>query len=184
MLVGVVFAMVFCVQSMFLERLAEARGFKDIKLFFLFYAPTAMTLRVIFRRVPERVGRSRTLFGGLLLLAIGLLCLTTVQTQWQLVLPGVVMGAGHCFIFPSMVDLAAERLPAHYRGTGTALILGAGDFGMLTGYLALGELIKAFDFDTALTALSGTVLFGAVAFAVAHRGAVFSRGGGSTRADV
>jgi MFS family permease len=177
LLIGVVFSMVFCLQVSFLERLAEARGFKDIKMFFLIYGPTAMTLRVVFRRVPQQVGRSRTLVGGLLLLSVGLLCLVGVRSQWGLVLPGLLMGAGHCFIFPSMVDLAAERLPPEYRGTGTALIMAAGDLGMLTGFVTLGELMDGFGFDVALIALAATVLFGTSVFAVARRNAVFFRRG-------
>jgi len=175
LLVGVVFSMVFCLQSMYLERLAEARGFKDIKVFFLVYAPTAMTLRLLGRRVPERLGRSRALCGGLLLLAVGLFFLRGVQSQGELVLPALLMGAGHCFVFPSMVDLAAERLPPAHRGTGTALVLGAGDLGMLTGFVVLGELIDRFGFDAALTAFAATVVVGTVLFAISSREAIFSR---------
>ena len=122
LLVGLVFAMVFCVQAMFLERLAEARGFRDVKLFYLIYSPTAITLRVIFRRLPQRIGRTRTMLMGLLLMAVGLCCLIGVESQWRLILPGILMGAGHCFIFPSMVDLAAAHFPPQHRGAGTSLL--------------------------------------------------------------
>jgi MFS family permease len=177
LLVGLVFGMVFCLQISFVERLAEARGFKDIKVFFLVYGPTAMTLRVIFRRVPERFSRGRTLVVGLLLMTVGLCCLIGIESQGELVLPGLLMGAGHCFIFPSMVDLAAERLPVEHRGTGTALILGAGDLGMLIGFVGLGELIDAFGFDAALGALAATVLAGTIVFAAARRSTMFARTG-------
>ena len=169
LLIGTVFSMVFCLHMSFLERLAEARGFKDIKVFFLLYAPTAMTLRIVLRRMPERFGRRRTLLTGMLLLAGGLLGLLGISSQVQLILPGLVMGAGHALIFPSMVDLAAGCLPADYRGTGTALILGAGDLGMLIGFASLGKLIEEFGFDTALTALAAAVLLVALLFAATRR---------------
>ena len=175
LLIGVIFSMVFCLQLSFLERLAEERGFKDIKVFFLIYGPTAITLRIIFRRLPQQLGRTRTVLGGLLLLAVGILCLTGIRTQAQLVLPGLIMGAGHCFVFPSMVDLAAERLPPRHRGTGTSLIMAAGDLGMLIGFAGLGGLIDAFGFDAALVALSSTVLAGAIILAWCSRDALFSR---------
>jgi MFS family permease len=175
LLIGIVFSMVFCLQLSFLERLAEARGFKDIKVFFLVYAPTAMLLRIVFRRVPQQIGRSRTLVGGLLLLTVGLVCLIGVDSQGGLVLPALLMGAGHCFIFPSMIDLGAERLPPEHRGTGTALIMAAGDLGMLIGFLTLGEVIDGFGFDTALGVLAVIVLAGTILFAIARRRAVFSR---------
>ena len=175
LLIGVVFSMAFCVQSQYLERLADARGFKDIKLFFLVYGPTAMALRIIFRTAPQRLGRTRTILLGLLLLAAGQFLLVGVHSQWQLIVPGLVMGAGHSFIFPSMVDLAAERLPREHRGTGTALILGAGDLGMLIGYVALGEMIATFGFDLSLKVLAGTVLCSAAVFGVARRADILPR---------
>ena len=175
LLIGVVFSMAFCLQSMFLERLAEARGFKDIKLFFIVYGPMAMVLRIVCRRLPEQIGRSRTLVLGMLLLAIGQLTLRDVHTQFQLVIPGLLMGAGHSFIFPSMVDLAAERLPLRFRGTGTSLILGAGDVGMLIGFAGLGTVIDGYGFDTALTLLAATVLGAAMVFVLSKPAQIFRR---------
>lgn len=176
LLVGVVFSMAFCLQMSFLERLAEERGFRDIKVFFLCYGPMAMTLRIVFRRLPERIGRTRTLVLGLALLSTGILLLTGADSQASLVAPGLMMGAGHCFVFPSMVDLAAERLPSEHRGVGTSMILGAGDLGMLLGFAVIGQLIDAFGFDTALVALSFTIIAGAAIFGLSRRDALFSRG--------
>jgi len=168
LLVGLVFHMAFCLQSSFLERLADARRFQNIKLFFLVYGPTAITLRLLCRRLPEQLGRSRTLVGGLVLFAAGIFSLAGVHAEWQLVLPGLLMGAGHCFIFPSMVDLAAERLPGEYRGTGTALILGAGDLGLLLGFIIFGSVIDHYGFDLALQALASSVLVGAALYALSR----------------
>ena len=181
LLIGVVFGMMFCLQLTFLERLAEARGFLNIKAFFLTYGPTAIILRIVFRRVPERIGRTRAVLGGMLLLAVGVSRLTGIQTQWGLILPALLMGAGHCFVFPSMVDLAAGRLPPDYRGTGTSLILAAQDIGMLTGFVVLGEVIDRFGFDTALWSLVTLVLIAAATFAVTRRAAVFGRRGALAR---
>ena len=83
------------------------------------------------------------------------------------------MGAGHSFIFPSMVDLAADRLPLRFRGTGTSMILGAGDVGMLIGFAGLGGIIDAYGFDTALTALATLVFGTAVIFAITRPKKIF-----------
>lgn len=169
LLVGFAFSMAFCMQLAFLERLAEARGFNDIKVFFLIYGPTAMSLRIVFRRLPERFGRRRTLLLGLLLLCAGLLCLIGIRSQWQLAPAALLMGAGHCFVFPSMVDLGASRFPPAQRGIGTTLVLGAGDLGILIGFVALGQVIDAYGFDAALLALASLVLAGALIFARVER---------------
>ncbi|MCP4246140.1 MAG: MFS transporter [bacterium] len=173
LLVALSFSAVFSLQSIYLERLAEARGFENIKLFFLTYGPTAMVLRIIYRRLPQRLGRTRTLVGGLTLQGIGVLCLVGIDEQWQLVLPALLMGAGHCFIFPSMVDLGAESLPPEYRGTGTSTVLGAGDLGILIGLIVLGRVIERVSYDAALQGLAATVLVTAVLFATSRRKHIF-----------
>ena len=83
------------------------------------------------------------------------------------------MGAGHCFVFPSMVDLGAAELPPEHRGVGTSLILGAGDLGMLAGYFLLGEMIEAFVYETALACLAGAVFVGLTFFGISRRRDVF-----------
>ncbi len=169
LLIGVVFSLAFCLQMTFLERLAETRGFGNIKVFFLVYAPTAIVLRVIFRRLPQQLGRTRTLLGGLVLLAAGQLALLGVYSEAALVVPAILMGAGHCFIFPSMIDLGAEPLPVAHRGTGTSLVLGAGDVGQLIGYVGLGEVIHFYGFNSALVSLACAVLTGGAVFAYFRR---------------
>lgn len=169
LLVGLVFSMVSCLPSVYLERLAEAAGFHDIKVFFLVYGPTAITLRIVFRRLPERIGRPRTLCLGMTLMAFGLLAMCGAQRQAQLVLPALLMGAGHSYIYPSMIDLAADRLPPRFRGTGTAAVLAAGDLGMLLGYTVLGELIGRAGFDAALGFLAIAVLVALAVFVLRNR---------------
>ena len=169
MWVGFVFMMVFCFPSVFLERLAEEGGFDKIKVFFLVYSPTAIVLRIVFRTLPQRIGRRRTLLLGMVGQAIGLACLIGTSSQAGLVLPAILMGAGHCFIFPSMIDLAAGSLPAEHRGLGTSLILGAGDLGMLAGYAAIGKLIDVFGFDRTLLILAAVELLCAAQFAIRAR---------------
>ena len=176
LLVAFSFGMVFCFQSSFLERLAEAQSFGNIKLFFVAYCLTAILFRVVFRRLPQRIGRSRTVVLGLVLLGAGLLSLVGASTELGLMLPGLLMGAGHCFIFPSMVDLAADCFPASKRGTGTALVLGAGDLGLLVGYVLLGELIDVSDFDAAVRALVAVVGVSALCFLLSRRVEVFRLG--------
>lgn len=169
--VGVFFSIVGCFQTSFLERLADARGFGRIKLFFLAYCCTAIVLRLAFRRVPERIGRRRTVLGGLVVMLTGLLAMIGVQTDLDLLLPGALMGAGHAFVFPSMVDLAATSLPNEHRGTGTALILGAGDVGQLIGFAALGQIINLHGYDTAVIGMAVALALSGLVYALRPRSA-------------
>ena len=166
LLVSAVFSMVACLNQMYLERLADAAGFRNIKVFYLVYCPTAIAMRLLFRRLPEILGRRGTLLMGMSLHTVGLLALLGVKAESHLILPALLMGSGHCFIFPSMVDLAADRLPPQYRGTGTALAFAAGDLGQLVGFVCLGQVIAAFGYDAAILVMAAAVAFGAVVFAI------------------
>lgn len=176
LLVALGFGVVFGFHSSFLERFAEAQGFEQIKVFFITYCPTAIVLRVVFRRLPQRIGRNRTVVVGLTLLIVGLMMMVGVDSQLGLILPGFFMGAGHCFIFPSMVDLAADTFPSSNRGTATALVLGAGDLGLLVGYLALGALIEVAGFATAIKTIVAVVGVCTFCFVVWRRKDLFHAG--------
>ena len=169
LLVGLVFSMTFTIPSVYLERLAAERGFDDIMLFFLCYAPTAIVLRIIFRRLPQRIGRGRTMLIGMGFMSVGVLCLIPVSQEWHLMLAGCLMGSGHCFTFPSMVDLASAHFPSDRRGLGMSLILGAGDVGALVGFIVNGQLIDRVNYNTTFMTMSGLMLVTGMLFAFRRR---------------
>ena len=186
LLVGATFTLAQTIPFLYLERFAEARGIANIRNFYFGYAPAAIALRIIGRRVPERFGRRRTLLVGFVLMAAGFLMLEEVRTERQFLLPAIIMGAGHCFIYPSLIDLGADRLPPARRGMGTSIILGAGDVGFLTGFICWGQLITRVGFAATFQVVSAWMLLVAVVFAWRERTAMFGpgsrrRGGGPPR---
>ncbi|MCH7526469.1 MAG: MFS transporter, partial [Planctomycetes bacterium] len=156
LMVSLVFTTILTIHMTFLERYAHFRAFDNIRWFFLIYGTTAIILRVVFRRVPERYGRRRLCVFGLASMGAGLLLLIPVHAEWHLILPAFLLGVGHTFIFPSMVDLAANALPEEHRGVGTSLVLGAGDIGFLLGSIAWGHLIEFGSYET--TFITGSLL--------------------------
>lgn len=180
LLVGATFTLAQTIPFLFLERFAQSRDILNIRNFYFGYAPTAIALRIIGRRVPERFGRRRTLVMGLLLLSGGLLLLHRVQSEPQLLLPAIVMGAGHCFIYPSLIDLAAGKLPPSQRGLGTSIILGAGDLGSLAGFIFCGHLITAAGFVFTFRAVAAWTLLTLAVFAWRERRALFHLGATAT----
>ncbi len=165
----IVFAAALTVHMNFLERYVEYRHFQNLRWFFLIYAPSAIAIRLLFRRLPQQLGRRRVCLFGLLLMAGGLLLFIPVHREWQLIFPAFVMGSGHSLVFPSMVDLAAERMPMRYRGLGTSLALGAMDIGFFSGGFVWGELIKRRGFEQMFVTAACTVVFVAGFFAVSAR---------------
>lgn len=147
-LVSIVFTAILTIHITFLERLAHDRGFDDIRYFFYAYAPTAIGIRIVFRRAPQVIGRRRICVVGLVVLGLGTLLLIPVGAEWHLVFPALLTAVGHALVFPSMVDLTAQSFPPERRGVGTSVALGAGDFGFILGGVAWGQLIEARGFAT------------------------------------
>ncbi len=175
LLVGATFTLAQTIPIRFLERFAEAQGIANIRNFFFAYAASAIALRMIGRRVPELFGRRRTLVMGFVLMAGGYLLLRGVRTELQFFFPAIVMGAGHCFIYPSLIDLGAERFPPAQRGMGTSIILGAGDAGFLAGYVGWGQLISGAGFAITFQVVAGWVLLVAALYAWRERRAIFAQ---------
>jgi len=169
-IVALCLAMVQTVPIMFIEAFVEARQLAGVTLFFLAYSPTAIILRIVLRRLPERLGRRRTLIMGMIAYPIGLVLLTRVHTTAGLILPAIVMGTGHCFTYPFLVDLAADSMPPQHRGAATAMILGVLDLGFLAGFLIVGTLIHCYGFDISLYALATITALGVVAYSWSQRG--------------
>lgn len=169
LLPAIVFAAALTVHMNFLERYVETRSFENLRWFFVIYAPSAITIRVLFRQLPQQFGRRRICTFGLMLMAAGLLLFIPVQAEWQLIFPAVVMGSGHSLVFPSMVDLAAERMPMRYRGLGTSMALGAMDIGFLSGGFIWGELIDRHGFEAMFIIACCTVVLAAIIFTISGR---------------
>ncbi len=175
LLVCVAFAACLTIHMTFLERFAQARGFHDIHWFFFGYGTIAIALRVLCRQVPQRLGRRRVCSAGLFAMGVGILALIPVQEKWQLLFPALLIGAGHAFVFPSMVDLVAEAMPLEHRGVGTSVALGATDVGFFTGGIVWGQFIAWRGFEPAFVMVA--VLTGGVALWFLYSGRPAPRGG-------
>lgn len=166
---GLSLALVQTIPMLYIERFVTARNLGGVTCFFVAYAPTAIALRVCLRRLPYRIGRRRTLIFGYLAYVLGMLLLTQVHTAGGLVLPAIIMGAGHCFSYPFLVDLAAEKMPPQHRGVATSVILGAIDVGFLISFVLVGQLIKHHGFNVALVTAAGLASVGVAYYAWSQR---------------
>lgn len=168
LLICIAFASCLTVQMTFLERFAHARGFEEIRWFFLAYGATAISMRLFFRQVPQRFGRRRVCCTGLCVMGVGTILFIPVRAEWHLLLPALMMGMGHAFVFPSMVDLVADAMPVEHRGVGTSLALGAMDIGFLAGGVTWGQTISWWGFERTFV-LVGVMTSGAALWFLLRR---------------
>ena len=133
-------------------------GLSIVGLFFWGYAGWGLTVRVGFRRLPDRVGRRKVLLTGLLFMGMGMFCFpfVNVDRPWLLLFPAMCCGTGHALMFHTMSSLALESFPNHVRGTGSALSLMMLDMGMVGGAPILGLIAENFGFSWLFVSL-GTI---------------------------
>ena len=158
LLVCVVFGMCMTVPFGFLTAYIDEVGLatfapSPVAIFYLSYAIWGLVLRVGMRRVPDRRGRRKVLISGLVLMSAGMFCFRLVDPTngWWLVVPGLICGSGHSFIYHTMTALSLDRFPDEVRGTGSSLSLMALELGFVAGAPPLGLIAKHFGYPALFT---------------------------------
>ncbi|WP_158545311.1 MFS transporter [Bremerella cremea] len=132
---GVIFPQIF------LRGYAKEVGIANIGSFFLVYAITAFTFRLMTRRLPEQIGVKKTATIGILTMAASLVMYMVVHNPWLLPIPAFLCGVAHALLFPAIIGGGSIAFPKKYRGTGTNLMLVLVDSGGLVGQPLIGAMI-------------------------------------------
>lgn len=144
-LVAFVVGLMLAVTTVFLTRFATHRGLHGLGPFFLSYAGSAFTFRLISRNWSRTVGRHRMIFLGLAGHIVAMLLLPFVTSEWLFAIPAAFGGFGHALLFPAVVSMGSESFPREYRGTGTTIVMGFFDVGTFVSAPILGTIIDTFD---------------------------------------
>jgi len=139
--IGVAMGMGISIPFSFLRPFAAQLGIEGIRGFFLVYAIVAFTVRICFRRFPDRMGVRRTVLLGMLFLVLEMLSFLFVRNSTWLALPAALGGVAHAFVFPAAVTGGSLAFPLRYRGLATTLMLTVFDFGNLIGSPAVGTVL-------------------------------------------
>ncbi|PQO34020.1 MFS transporter [Blastopirellula marina] len=158
---GVIFPQIF------LRSYAKEVGIANIGSFFLVYAVTAFTFRLMTRRLPEQIGVKTAATIGILFLSASLAMYLVVHNPWLLPVPAVLCGIAHALIFPAIIGGGSIAFPKKYRGTGTNLMLVLVDSGGLIGQPLIGAMIagcRAFDLPSyTITFITMSLLLATIA---------------------
>lgn len=132
----------FAVPSAFLTLYAESLEIRQIGGYFLVYSLTALVGRLWGREFPSRFGTGRMMLLGLAMQIASFLAYLPVRSQWHLLLPAVLAGLAHAYLFPAVVATGSASFPNRYRGLGTNVILATLDLGTLVGSPAESEVLR------------------------------------------
>jgi MFS family permease len=127
----------------FVRTYADEVSITHIGHFFFVYSATAFSMRVFARTLPDRWGTRRTILLGSFFLCAGMLSFLIAVDQWTMLVPAVLTGVGHAFVFPAAVTGGCLAFPARYRGLATAVMLTMFDLGNLVGQPTVGGLLLA-----------------------------------------
>ncbi|QDU93010.1 MFS transporter [Lignipirellula cremea] len=158
--------------SVFLRPFAQSVGIEKLRWFFLVYAATAFSVRIATRRWPEQLGLRPMILAGSAALAGSMLAFLCVSQPWMMVLPAMVIGTAHAFLFPTVMAAGSLSFPARYRGLATTVTLAMFDLGNLIGQPLVGEVIegaKSFGlppYPTMFVMVSSAIAVATIAYAV------------------
>jgi len=156
-MLGTVFSIVLTAFFVFIKRFVDETGIGSVGLFFSAYTGAALTLRIFFGWLPDRIGQKRVLAPALCALVVGFAVMAGAETERSLLLAGVLCGIGHGFTFPILFALVVSRTPDENRGSTLALFTALFDLGVLIGGPSFGLVIERFGFS-AMYATGGCML--------------------------
>jgi MFS family permease len=137
----------------FLAPFAHAHGQSNVGSFFLSYALTAVAVRVLTGRLPDRLGLRRVLIPSLFLYAAGTLLLPHVERM--------MCGTGHGYAFPILNVLTVQQVNAAQRGRAVSWFTAMFDLGNTLANPLLGALAEWAGYSVMFTASGVGILLAA-----------------------
>jgi MFS family permease len=143
-------------------------GFSKVSLFFICYAGLGFTLRVVFRRTPDRLGRRKVLLLGAVFMSLGMLSFLLVDPEHAIliVVPALLCGAGHSLMYHTCTSLFLDKFPPNVRGAGSGLSMVALDLGSIGGAQLLGEVAHRMGYGVLFVIVAGITLTSASVYAI------------------
>jgi MFS family permease len=139
---------------------------RHLAWFFAIYSGGMIVFRIVVSARADRWGRSQILVPALGCLAMGFGVLIPPPVPLRLAAAALMLAAGSSALYPMLVALVVDRVPAGERGVAMGMVSGAWDLGIFAGSLAIAAIVAraslgaGFATATALTvlALAGLVL--------------------------
>jgi predicted MFS family arabinose efflux permease len=162
---GTTFAFGLTVNSLFtfLAPFAHTRGLGSVGHFFLAYATTAVAVRVLTGRLPDRFGLRPVLIPALLMCAAGVGLVPLTRQPLAFAAIGALCGAGHGYAFPILNVLTVQQVSTAHRGRAVSWFTAMFDLGNslanpLLGTVAYWAGYRAMFASSAAALLVATVI--------------------------
>ncbi|HET7696815.1 MAG TPA: MFS transporter [Vicinamibacterales bacterium] len=128
---------------------ADANGVTPKGIYLTALALIILVTRPLSGRIGDRWGYRRVFLPCLILITLGLACLTFGGTRFWLVTSAIIFGAGFGTAYPVFASYVMKHVGADRRGAAFGAILACFDTGIGTGSTSMGWLIGRYGFGRA-----------------------------------
>ena len=137
-------------------------------LFFLVWAATMLTVRLLAGRVHDRFGENAVIPAALVALAGGLLVLSVADSFWMFMVAAVLCGVGHGAAIPSLQSVGVQRTTRDRIPVATSTHYLAIDTGIAMGPVVLGVVVHLAGYEEMFLVGAGVVFLSVVAYWFLH----------------
>ncbi|MFT6871129.1 MAG: MFS family permease [Roseivirga sp.] len=154
------YAAIFSFILLYSEELSIEQG----SLFFIFMAVGVGLARIFVGKIMDKHGPSMLVFAGLTVTIIGLIWFSYVDSFWQFMTVGVLVGIGNGIIMPTIQTMALNMVPLERRGAANATFFSAVDLGIAAGSISLGYIAEYYGLANMFFASGVILLFPLIYF--------------------
>ena len=148
--------------STFYQPYVIAQGATHVSSFFVGFTIAAVSVRLLFGSLPDRIGRRRASIGSYVGFAVMVLVMTKL-TPATLLPFGFLFGCAHGIFYPSLSAMCVEQASASERGRVMTLVMGSFRLGNVLSAVALGWVAELHGYRTAFVLASIASFMGVAA---------------------
>jgi len=130
--------------------------------FFISYTAAAVGVRLVLGGLSDRVGRRRVLLPSIVSLAVSVLVLGRVHTITEIVLVGLLFGAGQGMVYPTANALMVDLSGPENLGRVQTLFSGSFSVGVAASAFIFGGVIERFGYSVMFTTAAACIAVGGV----------------------
>jgi len=157
----------FATLFIYYQPFALQLGITELRAFFIGFTASVLTTRTLLGRLPDRLGRGRTVSASLALY-VAVLWVMPALVPGTLLYYGAAFGLAHGFFYPAMNALAIEDVPPNTRGRVMTAINGGFQAGYTVCVLGLGYVASAAGF-TPVFVLGGVLALAGLGLSLTRR---------------
>jgi predicted MFS family arabinose efflux permease len=137
--------------------------------FFVIYSGGMIVFRIVVTTRADQWGRTQVLMPALGLLALGFGVLILPPVPLRLAVSAVLLAAGSSALYPMLVALVVDRVPARERGVAIGTVSGAWDLGVFAGSLSIAAVVARASYGAGFATATALTVIALVGLVVIER---------------